>query len=125
MENENNRPTIPELQKELLQMHPDGAITQEYGKLEEQLFLSAARGEILTYDEFYDRYDRLNARYKEARKAAGFDEKELDPWFRENTKSSQQDGESLKGYAFRWFSYVNLLEFDGVEFNLPDDDDDD
>lgn len=121
MNDNKKEPTIPQLIAEIRKMAPGGDIDLEYGKLMEGLYISAANGEILTYGELTARYDKLNEEYKAALKASSLDERELDPLFLENTKSSQEAGESLKDYAYRMCAVINMIEFDGVEFRLSEE----
>lgn len=121
MNDNKKEPTIPQLIAEIRKMVPGGDIDLEYGKLMEGLYISAANGEILTYGELTARYDKLNEEYKAALKASSLDERELDPLFLENTKSSQEAGESLKDYAYRMCAVINMIEFDGVEFRLSEE----
>ena len=87
-------------------------LNQKYSELEAELFLEAARGNILTYEEFIERYNRLNNEYIREGEEIGNNETSIDASFVENALNAKKRGESLKDYAYMWSNLFNYLTVD-------------
>ena len=98
-------------------------LNQKYSDLEAELFLEAARGSILTYEEFTARFRALDSNYLREAEAAGSNETSADILFIENAASAQSHGESLRDYAYRWLTIQNDLSID-IRTEEADCDDD-
>lgn len=98
-------------------------LNQKYSDLEAELFLEAACGNILTYEEFIARYNRLNDNYlREGEKIGNYDSS-IDASFVENALNAKKRGESLKDYAYMWSALFNHLTVD-VKFEDIDSEED-
>ena len=84
-------------------------LNQKYSDLLSDLFLEAARGDILTYEEFTARFRALDSDYLREAEAVGCSDTSIDPLFIENAASAQSRGESLRDYAYRWATIQNDL----------------
>lgn len=87
-------------------------LNQKYSDLEAELFLEAARGNILTYEEFIERYNRLNNDYLREGEEIGDCDSSIDAGFVENALNAKKRGESLKDYAYLWSNLFNHLTVD-------------
>lgn len=87
-------------------------LNQKYSDLLSELFLEAARGDILTYEEFTARFRALDSDYLREAEAVGCNDTSADPLFIENAASAQTHGESLRDYAYRWLTIQNDLSLD-------------
>lgn len=87
-------------------------LNQKYSDLVSDLFLEAARGDILTYEEFTARFRALDSDYLREAEAAGCSDTSADPLFLENAASAQSQGEPLRDYAYRWLTVQNDLSID-------------
>lgn len=87
-------------------------LNQKYSDLEAELFLEAARGNILTYEEFIERYNRLNDEYISEGEEIGSNETSIDASFVENALNAKEQGKSLKDYAYMWSDLFNYLTVD-------------
>ena len=95
-------------------------LNQKFSDLEAELFLEAARGNILTYEEFIERYNKLNDEYLRDGEKIESNEISIDSDFIENALCAKKNGESLKDYAYKWCDLFTHLTVD-IRFENTDE----